>query len=834
MTGTLERPIHETLVTVGRAMREPLPVTLSPELIGLLSEQLYRSPSKAIEELVINGYDADATEARIFAGSPLHDTHFIAVFDDGLGMTYEGISDLWKVGRRKPRSDLPRHSQRKQIGKFGIGKLATYAIANRVTYISKSGGHYLGVTLDYRDFKSNPDSTTTAVNLDVHNLDNIDAMLSDDLFRSAVDRLGVETATLTGSVSWTIVILEDLKSKARTIPLGRLRWILMTAMPLSAEFRMYLNGDQVESSKKTYEKIVSFDLTDLPPRRLEALKKKTDEEWRVINGRLVAPSFPLGVSGDVIVTRRSLLGKSADLGRSEGFFVYVRGRLVNEEDARFGLHELSHATLNRFHARIHADDLDSVITANRESMEDVKLYRDAQALLNEVFNEARAQYSEYNRTKDGEEIGKREDRRNWVPERLVEYPTADALTSYTTDAEGSDADDSWMYLNVGPDTNVRELTSELYSIAGRKSVYTYRYAAFGSAGRLVEFEPSRALFTINQDHDLVREYGSDPSAVRLLEDLVTSEALLEVYLREAGLRPHAIGEVLERRDLLFRGLSNSRMFSLPGLKQYIIDSSSSSTELEVAVVAGARALGFVAKHIGGSGQPDGLARFRDFPDGEQRIVLEAKSSRYVPRSKDIDFSSIVTHMEQHNATGCLLISPGYQGDINANTAKAARRDRVSCWTIEQFAEVVGSAEARHISARRMLKIIKTKFAPQDVTAAVDHLLADPSWDTPDLYLAIVRALRGMDGRRRDAQRDVTMVASEVSSMDGFEQVQRKDVRRAIADLASLSRGGLLLRETDDVVLNVGYDELERRLGTITGEVGRPRRLGMFAERLLDE
>ena len=50
---------------------------------------------------------------------------------------------------------------------------------------------------------------------------------------------------------------------------------------------------------------------------------------------------------------------------ARGFFVYVRGRLVNEEDARFGLHELSHATLNRFRADINADDLDTIVTANR-------------------------------------------------------------------------------------------------------------------------------------------------------------------------------------------------------------------------------------------------------------------------------------------------------------------------------------------------------------------------------------------------------------------------------------------------------------------------------------
>ena len=63
-------PFYENLAAMGHSFREPVPVTLSPELIGLLSEQLYRSPSKAVEELVVNAYDADADEARVFVGTP--------------------------------------------------------------------------------------------------------------------------------------------------------------------------------------------------------------------------------------------------------------------------------------------------------------------------------------------------------------------------------------------------------------------------------------------------------------------------------------------------------------------------------------------------------------------------------------------------------------------------------------------------------------------------------------------------------------------------------------------------------------------------------------------
>ena len=48
MTST-NQTFYESLSSIGETFGALLPVTLSPELIGLLSEQLYRSPSKAIE-----------------------------------------------------------------------------------------------------------------------------------------------------------------------------------------------------------------------------------------------------------------------------------------------------------------------------------------------------------------------------------------------------------------------------------------------------------------------------------------------------------------------------------------------------------------------------------------------------------------------------------------------------------------------------------------------------------------------------------------------------------------------------------------------------------------
>lgn len=624
-------------------------------------------------------------------------------------------------------------------------------------------------------------------------------------------------------------MLERLKPKFAELRVGRLRRVLRTAMPLQSGFELSLNGSLVESSKEDYEKVVQFEVCDLPQWRLDTVRKRSGRTWHVESGALMCDVFPTGVRGSVFVTEQTLLGKSSDLLRSEGFFVFVRGRLVNEEDSRFGLHELSHATLNRFRANIQADDLDDVLTANRESIGYADSYEAIQLLLNEVFNEARQRFSEWRETQVEEQRGRSETTRDPVPTQLVEQPTADALSDYANARSGADPDESWMYLAIDSQTNVDEIAQALYTGGNDARPYRYTYARRGQTASLVAFDPLQSSFTINQDHALMTAYGNDAGSQRLFQDFVTAEALLEVYLLEAGVSAHVVGEVLQKRNRLLQSLANDHMSSVAEIAHYLVESADSSLDLEIALVAGARVLGFVAMHIGGSGEPDGLARFMDYPGGERKITLEAKSSTSVPPAKDIDFASLVTHREKHDASGILLLAPGYMGDGAANTATAARRDHVSCWTVDQFAQVVAAAEKRHLSARQVLEIVERAFAPDDVSNEVNRLLGDPVWTSAALYAKIVRVLGNMKGILSGSPRTVGMIAPDIAREQDFEGIGEGDIFSAVSDLAGASQGGLILRDNGEIVLNVEHEELARRVSSLTRNSGMPRRRGSFSE-----
>lgn len=454
----------------------------------------------------------------------------------------------------------------------------------------------------------------------------------------------------------------------------------------------------------------------------------------------------------------------------------------------------------------------------------------------ELFYEARARYEKILRDRAEKEDPKREHLRNYVAPDLIERPVADALSAVLGGAEeieegeleGADADDEWFYLRLEPGTKVRELLETLYG-EERDTTYTYIRGQLGETGRMVRFDPSSGTFTLNADHPVVRAHDDEGEARPLLEDLVTAEALLEVYLREQDLPASTIGEILERRDRLMRSLTRDRVYSLANIAADLREAGDNEHDLEAALVTACRALGFVSKHIAGSDEPDGIARLTDNRAGEDTMTLEAKSSIKVPSLNAIDFASLARHRDAHGAEACLLVAPKYPGSTkgeDAAAAKMAETAGISCWTVAQLAEVIEQAGRRHISARVVFDLCRRAFAPDSVASAVRELLDDPDFDQRELYRGILAALRDLEDRLPGTPRQVAHVHSELSRENAFRGTREEEVSRALGDLAGASKGALVMRDRQ-LVLNTSLDELEIRVGSLVGTPGEPRRPSTF-------
>ena len=185
---------------------------ISTELVHLLSDQLYQSPLKAVEELVINSYDAEAKVCRLSVPNASEIVPAarpsIAVFDDGSGITDAGMTDLWHVGRSNKRSEeVLKRSKRKLIGKFGIGKLATYTVARELTYISKTGRGVTSATLNFEELTADASGSGEPVTIPLRHVRNWSEFSKDPAIQRLIDTLKVTRAEIANS-SWTFVVLE--------------------------------------------------------------------------------------------------------------------------------------------------------------------------------------------------------------------------------------------------------------------------------------------------------------------------------------------------------------------------------------------------------------------------------------------------------------------------------------------------------------------------------------------------------------------------------------------------------------------------------------------------
>jgi hypothetical protein len=323
----------------------------------------------------------------------------------------------------------------------------------------------------------------------------------------------------------------------------------------------------------------------------------------------------------------------------------------------------------------------------------------------------------------------------------------------------------------------------------------------------------------------------------LLELVVTAEALLEVYLREFSVDEAIIGQLIERRDELLRSLARDEQYSLKALARDLRESADDEKDLEIAIVGGARALGFVARHISYGGQPDGLAHYTAQGREGRSFTLEAKSSLSVPSLSSLDFAGLRSHYEAHNADGCMVIAPSYPGSTKEDDAEAALRavqQRVSCWTVDDLARVIEVAEARHITAEDIEDVILNVFAPADVAARVELLLTEPTWIQEELRRNVIEALDLLQDRLPDSKRTIDVIAGVLTMKPGFETASTNDIGEALSQLAKASKGMLYVAEDGEIFVRGAMDELQRRVVALTGMPAAPRRQGTLREKTLPE
>jgi hypothetical protein len=269
----MAKPKAPTFATVGNRTGS-IDVLLSYKIVELFSEGLYASPNKAIEELVANAFDAGAQNVYVMLSENLGAQNAtIVIADDGEGMNAAELRQHWLIGlsRKRELAKLPRGRQ--QIGKFGIGKLATYVLAGRLTHITKSKGKYYSTSMDYSLINPTGRSEVApkkGIRIPLRTLTETQARealapwIDAPMFKKMNGSLFGKNA----STSWTVAIMSALKPKVQELKLGTLGWVLRTALPLRPDFAIWLNDEKLTPSKEGKGLLKSWtlgkDIVDLP------------------------------------------------------------------------------------------------------------------------------------------------------------------------------------------------------------------------------------------------------------------------------------------------------------------------------------------------------------------------------------------------------------------------------------------------------------------------------------------------------------------------------------------------------------------------------------------
>jgi hypothetical protein len=763
------------------------------KIIEHFSQHLYGSPNKAIEELVANSYDALATTVDVWVPGE-HVAEAVLVWDNGQSMDVTGLKRLWEIAR-SPKSKVPNRQAvgtidgqsitRSMIGKFGIGKLASYAVGDRIAHYCRSAnGQYLKVEVDYvavlDERRGDEEYSTPVIRL------SREQALTEitSLFTSPPDNID----DLIDRPTWTLARIGSLREDV-DLPPGRLSWVIGNGMPLQPDFAVNVNGKAVTAKldKKARQawtfkdlavtKVVASVWQDaaragsvqgvllvgpsmsgaLPPPPGKAAKDQDASAWVATTDEFSDETVRFPHLGDVQVTIRmftdSLLAKAGeDRPRTHGFFVMVRGRLVNSEDELLFLNDPSYGSFYRTQFVIHADALDDELLADRERLRSSSPASKELALLQVALNRAVRAFFERSDDDDAKK--------------------ASAVSLLPTDNRE---------LYRQPLTALLLARDELADTTSDFSDPQVRRVNSTAEQPLSDVDAVQGAFLVNQDHPLFQavraQAGSGALAqkfFRIFDVFAVGERLLEGHLYDIGMSAHQVEAVAGWRDRLLRALANR--YSLAGeevLAEVRRASYLGDAVFEQALAKLFRLMGFDAVRDGASGKKDVLTVAPAGPE-HYTFTVEAKGSEGEVRNVPAAIASAAAHRDDADADHALVVAREFSGfkrpkeDGVAILKECESTRGVSIITLEVLIELYHAVQAFSYPLKTILPVLTEVEAPTDKAVRVARL-TDPllAFDFRGILEAIWEQQRGAAARDLVPYRSLWQLTDRTISLDEF-------------------------------------------------------------------
>ena len=610
-------------------------VDISYDIIRQFSAQLYTNPRKAIEELVCNSYDAGAKVCHV--SLPKNENGSLMILDNGKSMNLRGLQDLWRVasspkyqGEDKERID----NNRMQIGKFGVGKLAAFALGERLTHVACVNNDVRVVSVGQSELK---DKKGAPPKFKVYRLPIQQAIPLLEPYLSALPKPWHE-----GWPTWTLAIVEQIDQpvSGRALSISILRRMITNALPISADFRVYVEGNEVpkkeikdediaikveitnpELKKNIRDELQAFwldagegaTLREVPKElyELRIQKVANPQKTNEYVDALIVPRLGPVIGNSIMTYKFLTTEKLSERGyANNGFAIRAHGKLINPENELFGISARSHSYWARFLANLEMPGLDRVLLVQRNDVsENSNEAQIARLVAKVVFNFTRVKYDE----KFKEEAA-------YSPEsfgiRLRTLSPIAAPIALSGLSEGEVLEKGLDSLEVG-------------------------FSSFGESGPAVRYDPVEKKILVNEDHPLIEALDDLGQHQKANLRQVVAEVLAGTQMAKGYLRSQSIPEkvVQDTGDIIEVSVRSAAQFVVDEVKEHIdaIEEASyvGGKPLENAVVTAFRSLRLVASRYGASDEPDGIIEIPKSGAPNLRISVEAKGSRGVINHEDL-------------------------------------------------------------------------------------------------------------------------------------------------------------------------------------------------------
>jgi Histidine kinase-, DNA gyrase B-, and HSP90-like ATPase len=724
--------VHE-FSTLAGGPEDKVQVDITYDLIRQFSHQLYTNPRKAIEELVCNSYDAGASEC--YVRTPRSEAENLLVLDNGVSMNLKGIHDLWTVGVSPKEADSEGYrvaNNRSQIGKFGVGKLAAFALGKTLTHVAAAGGWARIVQVAEDEIKGFTGGTKPTFNVYRLEIDQARSILEPAL-------LDLPSPWKSHWKTWTLAIVSDIEGDAqrRALHSGFLKRMITHALPLSAQFNVFIDGESVplrtipsenvalevpvtdpkfiehlESTLRTYwrEQLHVESDADVPSDLIHVKKTRIKNPGKV-SEQIDAIEVPrLGpVAGSAIMTRTTLTRSTvSERGyRDHGFRIYVHGKLANPEDELFGITQRSLKYWYRFRAELEIPSLDKVLLVQRNSFsEGSELTYVAREVLRAIFGEAKARYVE-----------------NEAEETEYEPAPFGARLRFMAPYSGQLA--------------LKGLTPEGTPTKDLNGV-EIGFAPNGPEKPVAQYLPEKNTIQINEDHPVIAAMevveGSHAKQLRqVIAEVGAGTILAGGYLQVRSVDQDIVDEAA---GLIDDALRSAAGYIRDPVEDLISDMEESAetggTAFETAVVRALRGLRLSAARKGGPELPDGVVEIPIAGGENLRIAVETKGSKHPITHEQINPAALEEHQRLLNCSRTIVVAKSFQtegrGDEGSVLLRISKQNNLPLIPISAIAAILRLHRRRPFTHSKLVELLLDWRPPAGFDTVIERV-----WrELPDL------------------------------------------------------------------------------------------------------